>query len=129
MDLVLNYAAYAALAIVLLAVGAWLYCLVTPYHEIALIRKGNDAAAISFGGTLIGLALPVASVMENSTSLIDMVIWSGIALLVQLVLFAAIAWLLGDLRTGISEGRRSYGILMGSSSVAVGILNAGAVTY
>jgi putative membrane protein len=129
MDLILNYAAYVALSIALLVVAGWLYCLITPYDEIALIRKGNEAAALSFSGTLVGIAAPLASVMANSTSMIDMLIWSAIALVAQLALFVAVTWLLGDLRTGITEGRRSYGILLGSASIAVGLLNAGAVTY
>ena len=50
---------HAAATLLILAAGAALYALLTPHREIALIREGNTAAAISFGGVLAGLALPV----------------------------------------------------------------------
>ena len=43
------FAGYFATAIGLLAVFVLLYVFVTPYNEMALIREGNTAAAISLG--------------------------------------------------------------------------------
>jgi hypothetical protein len=45
---------------VLLAAGAVIYGLLTPWKEIALIREGNSAASVAFGGVLLGLAIPLA---------------------------------------------------------------------
>ena len=41
------FLAYFAVAIVLLALFLLVYLNVTPYHEVALIRAGNSAAAVS----------------------------------------------------------------------------------
>ena len=46
------------MTILILAAGAALYALITPHREIRLIREGNAAAAVSFGGVLVGLAIP-----------------------------------------------------------------------
>ena len=44
----------------LLGLGAVIYAWLTPWKEIALIRDGNAAAAVAFGGVLLGLAIPLA---------------------------------------------------------------------
>ena len=48
---------HAGLTLALLVTGAVLYALMTPHKEISLIRDGNAAAAVSFGGVLVALAL------------------------------------------------------------------------
>ena len=45
--------------------------LLTPHREISLIREGNAAAAVSLGGVLVGLAIPLAVSLQASTSLIE----------------------------------------------------------
>ena len=52
----------------LLAAGAAVYALLTPWREIALIRQGNPAAAVAFSGVLVGLAIPLAVSLSVSTS-------------------------------------------------------------
>ena len=44
----------------LLGLGATVYAWLTPWKEIRLIREGNAAAAVAFGGVLLGLAIPLA---------------------------------------------------------------------
>jgi hypothetical protein len=52
------FLAYFAVAMVLLALFLLVYLNVTPYHEMALIRAGNSAAAVSLSGALLGFAMP-----------------------------------------------------------------------
>ena len=54
------FAGYFATAVGLLAVFVVLYVFVTPYSELALIREGNTAAAVSLGGAIVGYAMPIA---------------------------------------------------------------------
>ena len=72
-DPVLNslpaFASFFLTAVVLLGVFAVLYELVTPYNELALIREGNAAAAITLGGAIIGFALPIAVSVAVSQNL------------------------------------------------------------
>ena len=57
----LYYAFYFGGSVVMLVLFAIIYMAITPYDEIALIRKGSGAAALSFGGTIIGFSLPLAA--------------------------------------------------------------------
>ena len=40
---------HLVVTLLLLAAGATVYALMTPWKEIALIREGNPAAAVAFG--------------------------------------------------------------------------------
>lgn len=123
------YLAYAGSLALLMFVFVLIYLWITPYKEIQLIRAGNSAAATSFSGVLIGFALPVTSVASSAGSLLDMLMWSVIALVGQLLAFLLAARLLGDLRQGIETDKVSYGILLAGLSIAVGLINAASLTY
>lgn len=123
------YLAYAGSLALLMFVFVLIYLWITPYKEIQLIRQGNSAAATSFAGVLIGFALPITSVAASAGSLLDMLMWSVIALVGQLLAFLLAARLLGDLRQGIETDKVSYGILLAGLSIAVGLINAASLTY
>ncbi len=123
------FAAYFGVSLVLLTLCLAAYVLITPYPEIRLIREGNVAAAASLGGALIGFALPLASVVVNSVSLLDMLLWSAVALLVQLLAFAAVRLMVPAISQHVREGQVSSGIFLGAVAVALGILNAASMTY
>lgn len=129
MQLVAAYLAYLGTAVALLAAGVGIYILVTPHHELRLIRTGNTAAAWSLGGTMVGLALPLGSALTNSVSLLDMALWGAVAVVTQLLGFLVVSLLVRDLRAGLEADRTSYGITVAAVAVALGILNAGALTY
>lgn len=82
-----NFLAYFASAIGLFGLFTSLYIRLTPYAEIQLIRQGNISAAVALVGTLLGFALPLASAIAHSVSIIDMLIWGVIAMLVQVLVF------------------------------------------
>jgi putative membrane protein len=124
-----NFLLYFALALVLLAVFTAVYVRVTTYRELALIRAGNIAAAISLSGALIGFVLPLASAIAHSVNPVDMVAWGAIALVVQLVVYAAVSRLVPHFREAIEAGRAAPATLLAALSVSVGILNAACLTY
>ena len=80
--------AYFATAVVLTLLYVVVYMWVTPHPEIKLIRENNLAAALAFGGSLIGFSLPLASATANSVALVDCIIWGLIAIAVLLWLFS-----------------------------------------
>lgn len=123
------FAAYFGLALVLFLVFIAIYVRVTPYPEIRLIREGNTAAAASLGGALIGFALPLASAVENSVSLLDMLIWAAVALVVQFIAFGVARLMVGDVARQIQDGRLSAGVFVGALAIAIGLLNAASMTY
>ena len=61
---------HAGVAVLILFLGAALYVLLTPHKEVALIRDGNAAAAISLGGVLVGLAAPLALSLKDRKSVV-----------------------------------------------------------
>ena len=119
---------YFALALVIAALFVAIYVQITPYPELALIREGNAAAAISLGGALVGFALPLAKAVAQSTSILDMLIWSVVAFVAQLIAFYVVRLFMKDLCTDIKNGRLADAIFLAAVSIAIGLLNAAAMT-
>lgn len=114
----------------LLAGFAAIYIRVTPWAELRLIRAGNVAAAVSFSGALLGYALVVASVMLHAQSRIDLLVWGLVGLVVQVGAFYVAKMLLGDdLPRRMEEGQLSSGIMLASTSVSAGTLNAATMAF
>lgn len=124
-----NFLAYFAIALAAEAAFVWLYMLVTPHHEAALIKNGNAAAAVSLGGAVIGFTLPLGSAVISSISLLDMAIWASIALVVQVIVFLVASRILRGLSARIESGDLAAGITLAAASIAIGILNAASMTY
>ncbi|MDQ3188089.1 MAG: DUF350 domain-containing protein, partial [Pseudomonadota bacterium] len=112
------FAAFFGVSLLLLTLCLALYVAITPYPEIRLIREGNAAAAASLGGAIVGFALPLASVVVNSVSLLDMLLWSAIALFVQLVAFAGVRLMVPAIGQHVREGQVSSGIFLGAVAIA-----------
>ncbi len=81
------FLAYFALAVFLVLIFLRIYTWITPQDELTLIRANNAAAALTFGGALIGFALPLASAITHSMSLLDCAVWGLVALIVQVLNF------------------------------------------
>ena len=105
------------------------YMWVTPHPEISLIRDNNLAAAIAFAGSLIGFCLPLANIIAGSVSLIDVAIWGGIALVVQILIYFLARLPMPNISERIENGELASGLWLGSASLAGGLLNAACMTY
>lgn len=123
------FLAYFAVSIGALIVFAVIYTWMTPHQEFSLIRANNTAAALAFGGSLLGFVLPLASAVAHSISLFDCVVWSIVGLIAQLATFFGLRLVIGDLPRRISEGQNAAGIFVAATSIAVGIANAACMTY
>ena len=122
------FLAYFFLSLALLVVFLAVYLAVTPYSELALIRRGNVAAAISLGGAVIGFVLPLARAVTQSVSTLDLVTWGGVALVVQVVVFFLVGKLLPRLTNAVKDGQVAAATLLASLAVGVGVLNAASMT-
>lgn len=129
LDHLLAFALYFGSASALFVLFTALYIRFTPYAELQLIRAGNTAASIALLGALLGFALPLASAIAHSLSLADMLIWGGIAMLVQLAVYLAVSRLLPDLAEGISTGCCAHATFLGGSALCAGLLNAACLVY
>ncbi len=124
-----NFLIYLGTACLLLVAFMAAYLLLTPQHEIALIRKGNVSAALVFSGTLLGFALAMASAMAHSVSLYDLLVWGAVAGVVQGIASLILRFLIRDLRAHIENDDVSVAITMASLKIAMGLLNAAAMVY
>ena len=118
---------HALVTLLILAVGATIYALITPHKEVALIRAGNTAAAVSFGGVLVGLALPLAASLAASVSLPEVALWGAATLFVQLAVFRLADLALHDLPLRIAKGDMAAATLLVGARIAVSVVLAAAV--
>lgn len=124
-----DFCTYFGAALGFVALFCAIYCRITPYSELKLIKSGNSSAAISFGGALLGFVLPLYSAITHSVSFIDMVVWAMIAMLVQLAVFGSVRVVLKSLVRDIENNYTAAATLLAFCSVSIGILNAACMTY
>ena len=120
--------AQVGVTLLMLLAGAVLYAVLTPWKEISLIRNGNSAAAVAFGGVLAGLAIPLAASLSASNSTIEIVVWGAATVLMQLLAFRLTDMILAGLPERIREGEISAAVLLVSAKLAVALILAAAVT-
>lgn len=127
-DGVVAHFAYFMMASVAVVVFVAIYVMVTPHREFTLIRQGNTAAAISLGGAMLGYTLPLAKAVAQSESLGDMLLWSAVALVAQLVAYGIARLILPQVSLHVHEGKPAPAIFLAAVSVCIGLLNAAAMT-
>ena len=118
---------HAGATLLMLLIGAVIYSILTPYKEIQQIRDGNSAAAVAYGGVIIGLAVPLCASMSASTSVREILIWGGATVLLQLFVFRLVDFLLACLPQRIDEGEVSAAVLLVAGKLAVALILAAAV--
>lgn len=128
----LSFGLFFLTSIAVVALFFFLYAKVTPYDDYQMIfSENNTASALGFGGAVLGLCIPLYSALTNSISYVDFVTWAGVAMFVQL-LFAFVMTRFGgrfSVEKHINDGDISVGILMAFMSIAIGLLNAGSMSY
>ncbi|MFC4526862.1 DUF350 domain-containing protein [Dyella halodurans] len=122
------FAAYFGFGVCFLALFCTVHIWLTPQRELELIRHGNQAAAISLVGALLGFAAPLASAMAHSVSMLDLAVWGVVALVVQWLAHVAMRLLIHDLAAQIESDNRAVAVLAAGVAVAVGVVNAAAMT-
>ena len=131
-ELFISFLSFFFTAVALVIVFLYLYAIVTPYDDYKLIFENNNiAAALGFGGAIIGVSIPLYSALVHSVSYIDFAIWGAVAISIQLIFAFIVTRLNGkySFKTKISEGIVPVGILMAFLSISIGLLNAGSMSY
>ncbi len=121
------FALHTGVTLAMLALATTIYVLLTPHQEMRLIRAGNPAAAISLGGVMAGLALPLAVCMATSLNWADIVIWGAATLVTQLLTFRVVDLLLPGLSKRISEGETAAATLLAAAKLSAAFVLAAAV--
>jgi putative membrane protein len=120
---------YFCTAIFAVVVYLFVYTRITPHDEFKLIRENDPAAAVALGLSLLGFTLPLVSAIAHSANIVDCLIWSLIALIVQIVVYFVIKIPVPNLSAKIAAGELAPAIWLGLSSLAAGALNAASMIY
>lgn len=119
---------HLGVTLAMLAGAVAVYVWSTPHKEFALIREGNNAAALSLSGAILGLALPLAVCMAVSVNVFDIVVWGVLTLVVQIVVFRVVDLLLRDLPERIDKGEIGPAAVLAAIKLAVAFVNAAAIS-
>ena len=114
-------------AILMLIVGAFIYSKITPWNELVLIMEGNTAAAVSFSGAILGIAIPLAAALSSSISIWEIVVWGSVAIILQITIFLILDLVLPNLSEQIKANKIAAGIFIASNKIALALMNAAAV--
>lgn len=123
-----NFLMFFAAALAYGAAFLFVYTRVTPWAELELIRKGNDAAAISLAGAALGFAIPLAAATSQSLNLVDMAVWSLVAMIVQLGVYFVARALKPSLAADIEAGKTATSVSYAAFALGIGLLNAACMT-
>jgi putative membrane protein len=110
----------------LLMLGVSLYIFLAPYRELALVRESNTAASIVLSGQILALAIPLGSMLANSVSVPDIMIWGVVAIIVQFAAIFVMRIVVPGLPKRIASGCVASAIVLATAQIATGLLNAAA---
>lgn len=125
---ILNYLIHLFLAALLLTAFFMVYTRLTPYDEVLLVRQGNNAAALSLGGALIGFSMTIASSLLHTSDMIEFFGWAFGAMVVQALAYIVTTRLLRMSKDQIEAGNTAFGGLMGAVSLSIGAINAACIS-
>ena len=128
MPAILNYLIHLLLAAGLLIVFFIIYTRVTPYNEVLLIRQGNQAAALSLGGALLGFSATIASSLMHTADYQHFFAWAFGAMVVQLLAYVVTTRLLRMSKDQIESNNSAFGGLLGAISLSIGAINAACIS-
>lgn len=118
------------LACVFLVVFKWLYQISTPYDEKQMIAAGNAAAGIALGGAILGFALPLASALTQTASIVEFALWAVLAGIIQIVASLVLRRIVvRDLVSRVQDNNVATATYIAATSIALGLLNAASMTY
>ncbi|MCR9194303.1 MAG: DUF350 domain-containing protein [Hyphomonas sp.] len=109
---------------ILLVLASTVYILLTPWKELALVRGGNGAAGLALSGAIAGLAIPIASCLASSLTLLDLIVWGVVALLLQLLTYRIIDMLLRDIPTRIQNDEAGAAIVLIAAKLSAAMILA-----
>ncbi|MDP6351731.1 MAG: DUF350 domain-containing protein [Alphaproteobacteria bacterium] len=123
-----EFLAFFFVSLILMIVFVAVYTNVTRHSEFKLIKENSVAAAVAFSGSMIGFALPLASAMISSLTILEVIIWGLVALIVQILVYLLVRLPMPRVSERIENNEVAAGIWLGASSLTAGILNAASMT-
>ena len=120
---------YFCISTVAVIAFLWIYTRITAHDEFELLNKNVPGAAVSLGLSMLGFALPVASAVAHASDVLDCIIWSVIALCVQVIAYYVARIAVPNMSQRIAAGDLAPAIWLGLASVTAGLLSAASMTW
>ena len=98
-----TYLIYIVSALVMLGIFTAVYTAVTRYKEFELIREGNIAAVLSYGGALVGFSFTLCSSIAVHASFVMFLVWGVAAMVVQIVVYVVVAQAIRGMNEAIEQ--------------------------
>lgn len=108
----------------MVGIFGFVYEKITPPKELLLIKNGNLACALSFGGAIIGFCAALVSAMTHSVGVADFILWGLLAAGVQIGLFFGVMKIIPDAVAELEANNTAVGTFLCCLSIAIGLLNA-----
>lgn len=126
-----SFGLYFVISILLLFVFKIIFAAITPHDEWQLVKEEkNTAAALGFGGAMVGFSIALAGAVSNSANLVDFVIWGVVAIVAQGLAFALLRFtFMPKIVERIEDNEISAGIMLAAMSVSIGLLNAACMSW
>lgn len=115
---------WTASAGVMLVIASTIYVLLTPWKELALVKDGNSAAGLALAGAIAGLAIPIASCLASSVTLVDLIIWGIVSLLIQLLVYRLVDVLLTDIPKRIEKEEAGAAVVLIAAKLSSALILA-----
>ena len=121
------YIQYFAAGLVFVALFIAIYVQLTTWRELALIRKGNVAAALAAVGACVGFVLPMSRVIEAAATFTHLAIWSLVVLVAQAVALGITRLLIPDMKVKMESGELSAATVAAGVSISIGLISRAAL--
>ena len=121
----LAFAVYFAGAVGFCAAFCLIYSRVTRHDEFVLIvEEHSAAAAIAFGGSLLGFAIALAGAIHHTGSVLEFVMWGLVALVTQIIASGLARLAHPGLSRAVEDNAISAAIWVAAVSISAGVLSA-----
>ena len=118
---------HSSVTFAMLISGLIVYAWVTPYDELALIKAGNTAAAITLSGAVIGFAIPLAVTLKTSLNTWDIILWGLVTLILMIIAYRVMNLVIRDFEKRVQNDETGPAILLAAVKIAVGLIAAASV--
>ena len=118
---------HLALTTGLLLVGLAIYLRFAHCRELELLREGNIAAAVVFGGQMLSLAIPLSAMLASSVNVPDIVLWGVITVVLQFVALFCLRRLLPGLPDSVAQGKVAPAVVYACGQLTAGLITAAAL--
>ncbi|WP_342553310.1 DUF350 domain-containing protein [Paenibacillus sp. FSL R7-0652] len=107
--------------LVVLIVGYFVFSKLTRYNDSEEIAKGNEAAGMYMGSKLLGLCIIVGMVSFSTHAWLDMLLWSGIGIIILCLVYIIFDFLTPKIRVCDEIARGNMAVAQLLRSVIIGV--------